>query len=170
VNILNGQTYNHRWRLGEAAKTVPCTVQPSHLWDGESGRDANAIARKYCATECQFRRDCYLSSLSAGDVGVVRGGILLMGRTRMKNCQRCGLPAVRAGRARLRNLCAVCVCIWDCHGCGKRFYVERRNEPQDHRQYCSDACRIEHYAKRIQWTRALSRTTRKALTRGVHPQ
>lgn len=168
MNVLNGLTYNPRWRFSEEARNVPC-ARPglASLFDGDSGRDANAKARKYCATECQFRRDCYLMSLAMGDTGVIRGGILLMGRTRMNNCKHCGLPAVRAGRARLRTLCAVCVCVWDCSGCSKRFYIERRNEPADHRQYCSDDCKITTYAKRIRWTRA-RRTPTQHLTKGTH--
>jgi hypothetical protein len=159
--------YNARWRLSDAARDLPCTRPgDASLWEGDSGRDANAVARKACATECPFRVDCYMSSLDAGDIGVVRGGILLMGRTRLKTCERCGLPAVRAGRARLRNLCAVCVCVWDCAGCGKRFYVERRNEPEDRRQYCSDTCKISSYATRIRWVRR--RPSPRAITSGIH--
>lgn len=125
-------------------------MKAPRMWEKEAGKEANAIARKACVLACQFRVDCYMTSYWTGDSGVIRGGIMLIGRVKMRPCVRCGLPAIRVSRRRVRNLCAACVCLWDCAGCGQRFWVERQQEPRSpRRQYHSESCRVSSITDRI---------------------
>lgn len=147
--------YDARWRWSEAARDLICMkAGTSAMWEQDAGKEANAQARKVCVLKCPFRVDCYMTSYLLGDVGVIRGGVMMVGKVKMHNCQRCGLPAIRANRRRLRSLCSVCVCLWKCYGCGRRFYVERQNEPRSPRQYHNEVCRIASLRDRINAVRS----------------
>lgn len=124
------------------------------FWEQDAGRELNAIARETCATVCPFRVDCYMTSYMTGDTGVIRGGIMLQGRVKTTVCVRCGLPAIKVSKRRVRKLCQVCICLWACYGCGRSFWVDRRAEPKSFRQYHSEECRIRSLRGRIIAARA----------------
>lgn len=147
-------TYNRRWRLSPHAANLPCMKKPLY-WEQEGGKENNTFAKRRCAMDCRFRVDCLMTSLEAGDQGVVRGGVLLVGRTKLTVCRRCATPSVKSTRARPRTLCPVCLCTWDCWGCGVRFYVERSQEPATDRQYCTGQCRFTTIRARLRAKKGL---------------